>query len=280
MSRATIIASFVLTASLTAAAQIPNASFEDWTDGQPDGWVTSNIPGFVVPVNPVSPGAAGNTALQGEVVSFFGIGAYPPLVWSFFPYDERPAALTGSYTFSPVEGDSLFIDVVLFDENFGFGVGFGAMTAGSTGPNFQAFSIPIMYFSAASPDSAFIQMAIFGQDTVHVGSKMVVDNLAFSGTAVAVEGERELPNGFVLEQNYPNPFNPSTKITYAVPAAGRVTLTVSNVLGNVVSTLVDNDRPAGAGEAYFDGSGLPSGIYYYTLRSGAFVETRPMMLLK
>ena len=87
-------------------------------------------------------------------------------------------------------------------------------------------------------------------------------------------------NSFNLSQNYPNPFNPATSIQYAVVNRQFVTLIVYDVLGNKVATLVNEEKPAGEYEVEFDGSKLPSGIYFYQLKAGTFVETKKMILLK
>ncbi len=95
------------------------------------------------------------------------------------------------------------------------------------------------------------------------------------------------PNNFLLCQNYPNPFNPSTTINYSIPnvisTEGRnlkVTLKVYDVLGNEVATLVDEYKPAGIYSAQFTMKNLTSGIYFYKLSAGDFVETKKMILLK
>ncbi len=88
------------------------------------------------------------------------------------------------------------------------------------------------------------------------------------------------PKYFALEQNYPNPFNPSTKISWQSPVGGHQTLKVYDVLGNEVATLVNEEKPAGVYEVEFDASRLSSGIYFYTLRAGNFIETKKMILMK
>ena len=88
------------------------------------------------------------------------------------------------------------------------------------------------------------------------------------------------PTAFDLFQNYPNPFNPSTAIRYALPQRTHVTLTVFNILGQHVATLVDAVGEAGFHEAGFDGSGLASGLYIYRLQAGDFVRCRKMALVK
>jgi hypothetical protein len=85
---------------------------------------------------------------------------------------------------------------------------------------------------------------------------------------------------FTLVQNYPNPFNPATVIGYRLPANGWVTLKVYDILGNEITTLVNEEKAAGNYEVVFDAAELSSGIYYYTLKSGSFLGTRKMLLLK
>jgi photosystem II stability/assembly factor-like uncharacterized protein len=88
------------------------------------------------------------------------------------------------------------------------------------------------------------------------------------------------PSKFSLEQNYPNPFNPNTNIQFAISSLQFVTLKVYDVLGNEVATLVNQEKPAGNYEVEFDASHLSSGVYYYQLWTGEFVETKKMILLR
>ncbi len=98
-----------------------------------------------------------------------------------------------------------------------------------------------------------------------------------------VEVEISSPNKFVLEQNYPNPFNPSTKISWQSPVSSWQTLKVYDILGNQVATLVDEFRQAGNYDIEFDPSTtkhLSSGVYFYELRAGSFIQTKKMILLQ
>ena len=102
-----------------------------------------------------------------------------------------------------------------------------------------------------------------------------------------IEIEVGSPDEFSLEQNYPNPFNPSTKINFTIPsvethsdASLLVTLKVYDVIGNEVAILVNEVKPAGNYGIEFGGSDLTSGIYFYQLKAGVFVETKKMILLK
>jgi hypothetical protein len=96
---------------------------------------------------------------------------------------------------------------------------------------------------------------------------------------VGVENEN-VPLTYDLSQNYPNPFNPSTVISYRLPVIGFVTLKVYDILGREVATLVNEEKPAGEYEVEFDGSTLTSGIYFYQLKAGEFIQTKKMILLK
>jgi len=95
-----------------------------------------------------------------------------------------------------------------------------------------------------------------------------------------VEVNVESPKEFALAQNYPNPFNPSTAISYQLSAASDVTLKVYDMLGNEAATLVNENKPAGNYEVKFDGSKLASGIYFYKLKAGNFVQTKKLILMK
>jgi hypothetical protein len=90
----------------------------------------------------------------------------------------------------------------------------------------------------------------------------------------------QLPTEYELASAKPNPFNPSTDISYALPEAGKVTLAVYNTLGGQVAVLVDDYRQAGYYMVKFDGNGLSSGIYYYTIKVNDYTQTKKMLLVK
>jgi hypothetical protein len=90
----------------------------------------------------------------------------------------------------------------------------------------------------------------------------------------------EVPEAFNLSQNYPNPFNPTTTINYRLQFSGRVTLKVYDLLGNMVATLVNEEKPAGTYSVIFDAGRLSSGIYFFRLQTGNFSATKKMILLK
>jgi Arylsulfotransferase (ASST)/Secretion system C-terminal sorting domain len=94
-----------------------------------------------------------------------------------------------------------------------------------------------------------------------------------------VENENTITD-YLLSQNYPNPFNPTTTIRWRLAAESKVTLIVYDILGREVQTLINYEQPVGDHEVTFNASNLPSGIYFYTLRAGSFIQTKKMIFLK
>jgi len=124
-----------------------------------------------------------------------------------------------------------------------------------------------------------------------VGNEFVTIPVSLSsGPPVSVDEDAINPIGFELMQNYPNPFNPNTIITFSVPVKSFVNITVYNVIGKEVVTLVDEEKPAGTYEVEFSIAGrsssgkdiynLPSGVYIYRLTAGSFINSKKMILLK
>jgi hypothetical protein len=102
--------------------------------------------------------------------------------------------------------------------------------------------------------------------------------------ATDVKDNTYQPGQFSLSQNYPNPFNPETKINYSLPERSLVTLKIFDILGKVVATLVNEERPAGNFTVSFNANNadrnLPSGVYFYRLQAGNYVATKKLMLIK
>ena len=92
--------------------------------------------------------------------------------------------------------------------------------------------------------------------------------------------KKEITSEFSLSQNYPNPFNPVTIINYQLTNRSFVSLKVYDVLGNEVASLVNEEKPAGSYSVKFDASRLSSGVYFYKLNAGSFVQTKKMILMR
>jgi len=132
------------------------------------------------------------------------------------------------------------------------------------------------------------QVYSFTDKSVNVGSYSYrLKQVDFDGTfeySNVIEADVPAPAAFALDQNYPNPFNPSTKISWQSPVSSWQTLKIYDILGNEIATLVNEYKPARKYEVEFrleSGIRYPvSGIYFYQLQAGYFLETKKMILLK
>lgn len=90
----------------------------------------------------------------------------------------------------------------------------------------------------------------------------------------------QIPNNFYLEQNYPNPFNPETKIRFSIPKSGNIKIIIYNLQGKEIEILLNKKLDIGDYETSWNGSKYPSGVYFYRLEAGNFVDTKKMILIK
>jgi hypothetical protein len=100
------------------------------------------------------------------------------------------------------------------------------------------------------------------------------------GPNAVEQTDETIPKDFALYQNYPNPFNPSTTIHFELPKETHVTLKVYNMLGQEMMTLVNENKDVGRYEVKFNASTLSSGVYYYRLVAGQFMETKKLILIR
>ncbi len=270
-------------------SQIPNAGFENWTNGEPDGWVTDNAPPTFIPITQSNSAHSGSSAMKGTVIDLFGTPVAPSFVsgpdGSGFPYTSHPGSFQGWYklTSAGSGGDILEISVAFYKNDQAMGSAY--VTVGDAA-SYTQFSSDITWFSSDTPDSAVIVgvVANGGGGTVNAGTTFYLDDLTFSA-ATAVQADENTALSFDLDQNYPNPFNPTTTINYTLPKSSFVTLKVYNLLGQELADLVNGNQYAGKHSIEFNaanvkGSDLPSGLYIYKLTAGSFTQTRKMMLLK
>jgi len=117
-------------------------------------------------------------------------------------------------------------------------------------------------------------------DAQGVQSYFSMENSCLFNPFTAIEIPQELPSEYYLLQNHPNPFNSSTTIRYAIPYSGMVAIKVYNVLGREVLTLVNEYKNPGIHSVNFNAANLVSGIYYYRLQAGDYVNTKKMILLR
>jgi hypothetical protein len=274
----------LLTLPESIFTQIPNAGFENWTNGEPDDWMTNNSQFFTI-VSQTSTAHSGSSALQGTITSFGGTPISGAIIagsdGNGWPFTDHPGSIHGYYRFTSL-GNDLFTGDALFIRNGQFiGAAYFDLEAASS---YTEFSSDITWLSDDNPDTVIIAFLITNHSGIHMGSAFYLDDLFF-GAATGVQPENNSLSTFKLAQNYPNPFNPSTVIRYSIPKESFVTLKIYNLLGQEVATLVSEDKPAGTYNVRFSASDvspgkLTSGIYLYRLDAGNFVQTRKMMMVK
>jgi photosystem II stability/assembly factor-like uncharacterized protein len=134
-------------------------------------------------------------------------------------------------------------------------------------------------------------LAIISADTVFIGGYFgtILKTTNGGGTIGILRNETTIPSKYYLYQNYPNPFNAGTKIKFEIPNGfpiktfgnvKQVVLTMYDITGREIQTLVNKELQPGIYEVTFDGTNLPSGIYFYQLKTGEFIETKKLILLK
>ncbi len=129
---------------------------------------------------------------------------------------------------------------------------------------------------------------LIGMDLQYNGTTVCAYALAQDGTVLKLNDNvigiqpvnNIIPKSYLLEQNYPNPFNPNTNIKYSIPKSANVIIKIYNTLGSLVSVIVDEHHAAGNYSVDFNADGLSSGIYYYTISAGEFMDTKKMVLVK
>jgi probable HAF family extracellular repeat protein len=137
-----------------------------------------------------------------------------------------------------------------------------------------------------SGSDLFIALDISFDGQFIVGQGTNGTTLQDEGFLLAINGINSIdelsgyPSDFVLNQNYPNPFNPLTTISFSIPKEEFVSLKVFNSLGEEVTELVNETKPAGNYSLSYNANSLPSGIYFYKISAGSFSKTRKMILLK
>jgi hypothetical protein len=135
--------------------------------------------------------------------------------------------------------------------------------------------------------SSVVASPTYGSDAKGMPQGASGMNFSLNSVATSVEEEVQtvIPTQYTLEQNYPNPFNPTTQISFSLPNTERVTLTIYNLIGQKIRTLVDGTMSAGSHVVTWNGKDtrgvqMPSGVYFYRLESSGFNAARRMLMLK
>ena len=206
-------------------------------------------------------------------------------------YDKPIAVLTGPGTVSAGDVESIRLK---FHPRVEF---FGKSSSGAfSSSSYPDLGHPDWFFYLSTGNAYFIsnhqylahtelemfkEVWLTQQGVVNGKDDVVEAAIEWINNSTSVwEIKNELALDYHLSNNYPNPFNPKTIIKYQIPELSFVTLKVYDVLGNEVTSLVDEEKSAGSYEVIFTATGLPSGIYFYQLKAKEHIETRKMLLLK
>jgi len=203
-------------------------------------FVGTDDSGVFLSINSGSTWTAVNTGLRNHYINSLAVS---------------PNGTSGTNLFAGTNGDGVFLST-------NGGLNWTAVNTGLTNSSVSAFAVRGTNLFVGTVGAGVWRRPL---------SEMVTSMSTSSG---------DIPNEFKVEQNYPNPFNPATTIRYGLPQRSNVVLTVYNTLGQEVSTLVQRQQEAGSYEVKFDGSALASGVYFYRLQTGSFVDTKKLLLLR
>jgi hypothetical protein len=278
----------VTPASTPYAADFPGATNAFQTTQSTLGIAMTVYQYFTLGTNLLNPGNMGGASSQ------FG-----PLVYSL---KNTPAAVTyplpstygttwsSSYseTFLITVGGSPFVGptVTNYTESY-VADAYGPMTMPG-GATYQALRIRYQERSPElrvgyifiAKEGAIVTVVALDTLSASTGAIPVASISWISPTAVGVSTDQTAPAEYALLQNFPNPFNPTSEITYQLPVAGSVKLSVYDLLGREVAVLVNETKAPGQYTARFDAKGLSSGVYVYRLEAGNFVQARRMLLVR
>ncbi len=137
-----------------------------------------------------------------------------------------------------------------------------------------------VYFDLSAAAGQTVEIIFQADAASTMWSYLYLDDISISSSLTEINEDGSLPGKFKLEQNYPNPFNPETSIQYQLPTKGNVSLRVFDLLGNEVALLLNDYKNAGKYEVKFNGSNLSSGVYFYQIKAGQFLETKKFVLMK
>ena len=137
-----------------------------------------------------------------------------------------------------------------------------------------------VYYLVMQDSCPAAPQVVFNVDIASSGQAYWQDSIVFDFVTGLNPIVDNVPLSFQLNQNYPNPFNPVTVISWQLPVGGQVKLSLYNIAGQEMAVLVDKEQKAGYHQLEFDATGLASGVYFYRIQAGEYVQTRKMVVLK
>jgi hypothetical protein len=249
--------------SAAFSSEAARTSINDETN--PSTFLTSGSPGGL---------AVSNVGTRGDSITFVLGVPVTAVIDSFTALYVRPDSILVSWV-ARAQYRSLRLELEVSDSTpAGYlPVAGSSMNGGGT----TSSSLRYSFVDRLNPGKRYYRIReVDSSSAVRYSSKVAVVN--FPTAAVAEAGP--LPDRFAVLQNYPNPFNPKTVVSYQLSVVSEVRLEVYDILGREVATLVNEKKPAGRYQVTFDGTRVSSGVYFYRLTAGRYVESRRMLLIK
>ncbi len=266
----------------------PNGGFETGSPGEHSG---SDVAGWTMLtggtasavfeiVNDAGLAHSGNQALR-VTVNAIGSNAWEPQVFNTdFPVTSNTKYEVSAWVASEVEGVEIIVTAGSLSPNY------HEWGRKSTGPlGLLSWTHITFQFTTRNPESE-----PRGGIPIHFGVAannqflpfvVYLDDIEVTNLSTGVDDQiSSLPKTYSLSQNYPNPFNPSTTIQFSLPKASYVTLNIYNSIGQEVAQLVSKQMNPGTYSTEWNASGFASGVYYYRLEAGSYVETKKLVLLR
>jgi hypothetical protein len=244
--------------------------------------VTGELPLFETTQNVVeNPGMGSALTIYGY---FSGTGDRMREVDNFETHFGPLPIQLASFSATPVSGSSVTLNWKTASEvnNYGFEVqrsavaktGFSSISPliAGHGTSVTGFNYSFVDKTPSAGEQYYRLKQIDLNGALHYSEAVTIGSV--SGV------QKQIPTVFSLNQNYPNPFNPSTRIAYGLPKNSNVTLRVYNALGQEVAVLQNGEQDAGMHEVIFDGTRLGSGVYFYRIQAGTFVQSMKLLLLR
>lgn len=290
----TFITIALLCATLLSAQNVPNGGFENWVDNNPDDWKVSNLPASEV-ITKSGIAFSGSFAAKGQSIEVnrenlpvemqadgppeaFGLG---------FPISEKYMSMTFRYKLENGNNDQLYATTSIRNTD-SMTIGRGTTIIEDNSTEWSLGTVPIEYTGEGTPGFAVIQFILqdrSGGEPPSTDAFFIIDDVAFSLVTDINDDNSIIPDNPNLYDNYPNPFNPETTIKYQLSKSSQVSLTVYNLLGKEVATLINQQQSAGVKTVAWNGKDnfgidVSSGVYFYRIVAGDFVASKKMMLLK
>lgn len=266
--------SFLIT--MSSFSQIPNSSFELWTDSLPDDWVSNSSPPALWPIMRSSDSHSGTYALKGQVVDDAGV-PFAPYLFPFttgygFPCLQQHSNLSGWYKSSNVSTDQTLVEIYVYN-SIGVTIGSGSVTIATSG-SYRQFNVPISYLPGTVPAEASIFISIIDSLGLnqHVGSYFIVDDLSFTSSTTEIFTPAE--SAFKI---YPNPSTDYFKIEGTAHTEAGARLEIIDIAGRLIKSFEMNN--ADGSNSSYDVSLIAAGVYTVKVRSGKKVSFADRLII-